>query len=446
MPVPYPASLSRRSLLRSAAATAAATSLPAWFLEGAVAQEAAPVKSPNARPRVALIGCGGMGSYDATLAQRFGDIVAVCDVDAGRAAEARAKFNSAEVFYDFRKVCESPKIDVIVNGTPDHWHTLVNLRALAAGKDVYAEKPLTLTIDEGKRLVAAVKAGGPILQTGSQQRSDRNFRFACELVRNGRLGKITRVQTWLPEGLRGGPFVERPAPQELNWDFWQGQTAARSYVPERCHRTFRYWWDYSGGTVTDWGAHHNDIALWGLGRDGSGPSVVEGPGLVETVPGGYTAPNAYRIRYAYDDGVEHICQSTSANSWGGAVVGKPKEGERYHGVKFEGADGWLFVTRDGKLEASDPELLVAPLPSDAVRLYASDDHMANFFECVATRKQPICPAEVGHRSVSLCHLGTIAIRLGRKLQWDPVAEDFVGDKEASGMLVREMRKPYDYDM
>src|SRR6185369_4648216 len=163
------------------------------------------------------------------------------------------------------------------------------------------------------------------------------------------------------------------------------------------------------------------------------------------IPDGYTAASQYRVKYVYEDGVEHFCTSTSANGWAGAVVGKPKEGEKLHGVQFEGEDGWLYVSRGGKLEASEPSLIETPLPTDAKRLYVSDDHMGNFFDCVKSRKPPICEAEIGHRSVSVCHLGVIAIRLGRKLEWDPNSETFKNDSEATGMLAREMRKPYTYD-
>jgi predicted dehydrogenase len=386
-----------------------------------------------------------MGTHDAGLAQKFGDIVAVCDVDESRRTKLADTFKGAKAYDDYRKVCDLKDLDVIINATPDHWHTLVNLRAIGAGKDVYGEKPLTLTIDEGKRLVAAVRKSGRILQVGSQQRSDKTFRLACELVRNGRLGKIERVRTWLPMGLHDGPFKPQPVPKELNWDVWQGQTAVHDYMPERCHVKFRYWYDYSGGTMTDWGAHHNDIAQWGLGRERSGPVSIEGQALEEPVPGGFTAASQYRIKYVYDDGVELICSSTSANGWAGSVQGKPKPGEKYHGVQFEGPDGWIYVSRGDTLEASDPALIETPLAADAKRLYASNDHMANFFECVRTRQAPIAEVEIGHRSVSVCHLGVISMRLGRKLAWDPQAETFRDDADANAMLVREMRKPYTYE-
>jgi len=445
MSIPTNDRWTRRAVLKSAAAGTALAALPKWFLERSATRAAAQERSPNERPTVALIGCGGMGTFDAKLAERFGDIVAVCDVDRSHADRARDNFKGAKTYHDYRAVCDLPKLDVVINGTPDHWHTLINLRAVRSGKDVYSEKPLTLTIDEGKRLVAALKETGRILQTGSQQRSDKTFRLACELVRNGRLGKIQRVRTWLPIGQRDGPFATQAVPDGLDWDVWQGQTANVAYVPERCHVTFRYWWDYSGGTLTDWGAHHNDIALWGLGKERSGPISVAGEPLVEPIPGGYTAASQYRVKYVYDDGVEHFCNSTSANGWAGAVLGEPGLGEKYHGVQFEGPAGWIYVTREGKIEASDRALIETPLPSDAERLYASDDHMGNFFECVKTRNAPICDAEIGHRSVSVCHLGVIAIRLGRKLQWDPQAENFPNDAEANAMLSRKMRKAYDYD-
>jgi predicted dehydrogenase len=435
----------RREVLRSAAVATGVAALPSWFLEAGPSRAFAEEKSPNDRPRVALIGCGGMGTADGKSAQRFGDIVAVCDVDASHLDKAKETFRGATGYHDYREVCDLPDLDIILNGTPDHWHTLVNLRAIRSGKDIYSEKPLTLTIDEGKRVVAAVKKSDRILQTGMQQRSDKSFRLACELVRNGRLGKVERAQVWLPRGLREGPFASKPVPKVLDWDFWQGQTASIDYVPERCHGKFRYWWDYSGGTMTDWGAHHNNIVLWGLGKDRSGPVSIAGESLVEQIPGGYTAASQYRVKYVYDNGVEHVCSSTSANGPAGTVIGEPGPGERYHGVQFEGPGGWIFVTREGKIEASDPALIETPLPADAERLYVSDDHMGNFFECVQARKPPICDVEIGHRSASVCHLGVISIRLGRELQWDPQAETFTNDAEANGMLAREMRKPYSYE-
>ena len=429
----------RRGFLRSAAT---ATALPAWFLDECRADaEPAKPKSKNDTPGIALVGCGGMGTGDAKNASRFGKIVALCDVDANQLATASKVWPDAATHRDFRKVMERKDVDVVICGTVDHWHTLVSMAAMRAGKDVYCEKPLTLTIDEGKHLVETQNKTKRILQTGSQQRSDRSFRLACELVRNGRLGKIKEVDVWLPEGRREGPFKPAPVPKTFDWDMWQGQTPAVAYVPERTHVTFRYWWEYSGGTMTDWGAHHNDIALWGLGQERNGPVKVSAKQIGEMIPGGFTAASQYGVEYTYADGVVHRCRSTAANNWFGGVV-DPKG--QQHGVKFTGADGWIFVTR-GKIEASDPDLLKQPLPASAKRLIASNDHMKNFFDSVRTREKPICDAEVGHQSVSVCHLGVIAMRLGKELKWDPTKEQFVGDPEANKWLAREPRKPWSYD-
>ncbi len=427
----------RRRFLKAAGAA-----VPAVIV-GSRTQADEPAKAAD-RPKVALIGCGGQGRGDAKNAARFGTVVAVCDVDESQAAKAAGEHKGAKTYTDFRKLLDRKDVEVIINATPDHWHTLINLAALKAGKDIYSEKPLTLTIDEGKRLVAAVKDSKRVLQTGSQQRSDAKFRLACQVVRAGRLGKLARVTTILPAGPVEGPFKPAPVPAGLDWEFWQGQAPRHEYTPRRCHLWFRYWLDYSGGTLTDWGAHHNDIALWAMGLDRSGPTTVEGRVLTKPVPGGFTAPGEYEIEYTYANGVRHRCTTTTANTIFGTKGRDPKPGERLHGVLFEGPDGWLYVTR-GKIEASKPELLKEPVTEKEAKIYVSNDHMGNFFECVRTRKAPICEAEIGHRSVSVCHLGGIALRLGRKLTWDPAREEFPGDKEANAQLSREMHKPWGYD-
>jgi predicted dehydrogenase len=433
---------SRRAFLQSAAAMAAASSLPAWFRAEAAGQPAAPDAKPDRALRFGLVGCGGQGTGDARNAEAFGRVVAVCDVDAGHLAGARKTFPEAEGYADFRKLVERKDLDAVICGTVDHWHALVSIAAMKAGKDVYCEKPLTLTIDEGKRVVAAQRETGRVLQTGTQQRSSARFRLAVDLVRNGRIGKLQRAEVWLPAGLRAGPFKTAPVPAGFDFDFWMGQTPRVDYVPERTHRTFRYWWEYSGGTMTDWGAHHNDIVLWALDMDGSGPVSIEGKQTVEMIPGGYTAASEYEVTYTYANGVVHSCRSTTASAWNGAV-NDPKG--QLHGIKFTGPDGWIWVTRDA-LNASRREILQDKLPDNAPRVYVSDNHMGNFVDCVKSRRAPICPAEVGHRSATVAHLGTTAIRLGRKLAWDPVKEQYVNDAEAARFLAREMRKPYDYDM
>ncbi|MBN1125170.1 MAG: Gfo/Idh/MocA family oxidoreductase [Sedimentisphaerales bacterium] len=435
---------SRRTFLKQSGVLAAAASVPAWYIEqsAALAQPASSSSAPSDTVRLGLIGCGGQGTGDARNAQRYGKIVAVCDVDANHLANARKTFPGADGYADFRKLLERKDIDAVICGTVDHWHTLVAMATMKAGKDIYCEKPLTLTIDEGKRLVKVQRQTGRILQTGTQQRSSARFRMAVDLVRNGRIGKIQKVEVWLPAGLRQGPFKTSPVPNGFDYDFWMGQTPKVEYVKERTHFSFRYWWEYSGGTMTDWGAHHNDIVLWALEQDGSGPVNIEGKQLIDMIPGGFTAASEYSVTYTYANGIVHTSNSTTASEWHGGV--KDPNGQQ-HGIKFHGTDGWIWVTRD-RIDATSRDLLRERLPEDAPRVYVSNNHMGNFIECIKSRKTPICPAEIGHRSASLCHLGVIAIRLGRKLNWDPVKEQFVGDNEANGYLSRPMRKPYDYDM
>ncbi len=428
---PISIQVSRRNFLRSSALIGAGVALPAWFLQENESFAQAPkALSPNDKPGIALVGCGGQGRGDCNWARNYGNVVAVCDVDQKHLDEAAEQFKAPHKYNDFRKVMERDDVHVIINGTPDHWHTLVNLAAIKAGKDIYSEKPLTLTIGEGKRLVKAVRDKGTLLQVGSQQRSDPRFRLACELVRNQRIGKLKRIIVALPTGPREGPFPPQPVPAELNYDFYLGQAPKVEYNGHNTHWNFRWWYDYSGGQMTDWGAHHNDIAQWGNGTERSGPVEVDGKSLVDMIPGGYTAAAKYKVEFKYANGVEMtVCDDGTH--------------KLENGIRFEGTDGWIFVSRS-KIEASKQDLIDTPLPSGAIRLYKSDNHMGNFFECIRSRKQPICDVEIGHRSISIAHLGVISVRLGRPLKWDPEKEEFVNDKEANSFLVREMRKPYDY--
>ena len=242
--------VSRRGFFKSATALAAAAGLPLWYVEECLSAEQREAKDTL---RFGLIGCGGQGRGDAGNASAFGKVVAVCDVDQRHVTAARQQFPGAEGYSDFRMLLERKDIDAVICGTVDHWHTLVAIAAMKAGKDIYCEKPLTLTIDEGKHLVKVQNQTGRILQTGTQQRSDVYFRLACDLVRNQRIGKLEKVEVWLPAGLRQGPFATSPVPKGFDFDFWMGQTAKVDYVKERTHFSFRYWWEYSGGTMTDWG-------------------------------------------------------------------------------------------------------------------------------------------------------------------------------------------------
>ncbi len=441
-----PFQISRRSFLQKSTLAAAATGLPLWFLERelAAAEAAKPIVSPNDRPGIALIGCGGMGQGDAQNASRFGNIVAVCDVDQKYCDEAAQKFTKdgkMPVKYgDFRKLLERDDIHAIVQATPDHWHTLINIAAASAKKDVYGEKPLTLTIDEGKHVVKAVRKNKIIFQTGTQQRSSKRFRLACELVRNGRLGTLKEVDVFVPAGIRGNHFKKVSVPAGFDYDFWLGQAPTAEYFTERCHATFRWWFDYSGGPVTDWGAHHNDIARWAIGLDG--PVTVEAQVVTPPLPDGYTTPSEFAATLTWANGVRQNVKTTTDDSPFGAIINE--NGQR-NGIKFIGTDGWIWVNRD-EISASDKQLLTAPLPDNAVKLEVSNDHMGNFFNCVRSRHDPIASVENGHRSAVIGHLIIIALRTGRKLKWNPAKEVFTGDgaREANVHLARQMRAPYNY--
>jgi predicted dehydrogenase len=444
-----PFQITRRSFLSRCAATAAATGLPLWMItdELASAQDATNTPAPrsaNDRPGVALIGCGGQSNSDARNARRLGDIVALCDVNQNHLDNtARTFTRNGKVpakYGDFRKVMENPDVNLIVMACPDHWHSLINLTAARAKKDIYGEKPLTLTIDEGRHVIKAVRDNKIVFQTGTQQRSDQRFHKACELVRNGRIGKLQQVDVFVPAGLRAGPFHTTPVPDGFNWDFWLGQAPQVDYLKERAENTFRWWWDYAGGPVTDWGAHHNDIARWGIGQDG--PLEIEAKVITGPIEGGYTTPKEYEATLTWAGGIKQVVKTTLDEDPFGGVINR---GGQSNGVKFAGSDGWIWVNR-GTIEASKDEILDTPLPDNKIALEVSGDHMGNFFNCVRSRKDPVAKVEDGHRSAVIGHLIIIALRTGQKLHWDPVAETFSGEgaKEAGSYLAREMRQPYDY--
>ena len=441
--------ISRRSFLHRCTAAAAATGLPLWFVKRELAfaaeQTSATPTSANDRPGVALVGCGGMGGADLQAASRFCNVIAVCDVKENSAAAMAKRHakdgNTPATFTDFRKVLDRKDVDIIVNATPDHWHSLINIGAAKAKKDVYGEKPLTLTIDEGKQVIKAVRDNKSVLQTGTQQRSERRFRLACELVRNGRVGKLQKVEVFVPAGLREGPFEpNQPVPPGLDWDMWLGQAPKAPYMKERAGNTFRWWWEYAGGPVTDWGAHHNDIARWAIGQDG--PIAVEAKETVGPIPGGFNTCKEFEATLTWANDIQQIVKTTTADSPFGAII--DKDGQR-NGIRFTGTDGWLWVNR-GDMTASSDELYQTPLPNNAINLEVSGNHMGNFIDCVKSRKDPIAKVEEGHRSAVIGHLIIIALMEGRKLQWDPTKEIFIGDnaQAANARLAREMRKPYDY--
>lgn len=425
--------LTRRAFLGRSAAGISLATVPAWYAQEAIAAEDKKF-GPNDQIQLAVIGPGGSkGGYRQGLGDTRGiagkkgvKVIAACDVDSQHREEACKVFGpDCKGYADFRELLQDKAIDAVVIGTPDHWHATIAIAALKAGKDVYCEKPLTLHVSEGRKIAEAWKKYNRVFQVGSQQRSDTRFRMACEMVRNGRIGKVQRVEARLPNGTKGGPFAVAPAPSDLNWDMWLGPAPYTDYIKERTHGTFRHWYEYSGGMMTDWGAHHLDITQWGLGMDDSGPEHVEAQGILPSNPHGYNVAYDFTVTYTYPGGIKVLAMSDGEN-----------------GVRFEGDQGWIFVSRS-RIEASNEAILKDPLSGSATRLYVSNDHHQNFVDCIRSRKETICTPEIGHRSATVCHIGNISLRMGgRALEWDAKAEKFKNDEEANRFLDRPHRKPF----
>jgi predicted dehydrogenase len=425
-------SASRRQFLAASSAAAAAIAIPYYV----------PQRSFGANERVVTghVGLGGQGMGNMSKFLSIATPAAVCDVDTERTAKAakavEARGNPVELFGDYRRLLDRKDIDAVVVSTPDHWHALLTIAACQAGKDVYVEKPLTLTIAEGRKMVEAARANKRIVQTGSQQRSDARFRLACQLVRDGKLGKIQTVLVGIPgPNHPGEPVPDSDPPANLNYDLWLGPAPWRPYNVKRVHYNFRFFWDYSGGQMTNFGAHHLDIAQWGLGMDASGPISTEGEATFHPKKW-HEVTEKCRVTHTYANGAKVIVGQGQKDIKGGAT--------------FIGEKGQIFVDR-GRI-TSDPADLVAQyldakggvkqFPDSAEKLYASSDHHRNFLDCVKSRELPICDVEIGHRSATVCHLGNIAVRLGKKIQWDPSAEKIAGDDEAAQMLSRPYRAPW----
>jgi predicted dehydrogenase len=434
----------RREFLRSTLAVSAGSLMVPYWFEQSAAHGAEP-KSKNDRFRLALIGCGDRGMDIGSHAASFGDYVAIADLDRNHGEAAKKYFGGkADLYQDYRKVIDRHDVDAVICAVPDHWHTAINIAVCKSGKDLYTEKPLTLTIDEGKILCGVVKETKRVVQVGTMQRSQKCFQTAVELVRNGRIGKLKRVVVTLPFfETTGGPFATKPLPPELDWEIYQGQAPLHDYCLERTHRNFRWWFEYAGGITTDWGNHHIDIAHWGMDQELTGPTSVEGSGTFpnESSPDYakhpdrfYNTPDRFTVKMEYPCGIPLLFQ----------CVQKDRDG-----ILFIGDEGRLHVNRGGMHGKPAEELAHNPLPENAWRVRpsgTSDDsthaHMENFFECIRTRKEPVAPVEIEHRTSTACHLANISMRLKRKLVWDPAKEQIVGDDEANAYLKREQRAPY----
>ncbi|MBN1342938.1 MAG: Gfo/Idh/MocA family oxidoreductase [Phycisphaerae bacterium] len=424
--------LTRRRFLRATTGAGAVAAWPYVITSNALGNQAA--APANSRINIGVIGAGGMANHHLgwLINERRTKVVAVCDVDKAHQDSTAARVPGGCDKYDhFEDLLARPDVDAILCATPDHWHALVGIAACKAGKDVYCEKPLTLAVSQGRALADAVRRYGRVFQVGSQQRSDERFRHACMLAINGRLGQVRQVQTGLPPGPSGGGWQEGgDPPATLDWDRWLGPAPKVPWAPARCHGNFRWFYDYSGGNMTDWGAHHNDIAQWGLGMSLTGPVHIDGHGTFPT-DGLYETATNYEVTYTYANGVKLHCSSSNRG-----------------GTRFIGTKGWVHVDR-GWIDAEPKALLKEKFGQDDIHLYKSlahpDNwvaHKINWLNCIESRRKPIADVEIGHRTISMCHLGVISMRIGRPFRWDPDREQIVGDPEANRWVSRPMRTPW----
>jgi predicted dehydrogenase len=451
----------RRDCLRTTlTGTAGALLAPAIVPASVLGKEA-----PSHKIHVGQIGCGRIArAHDLPEVMKYdvARVVAVCDVDHHRVADGQTLVREAyarkgttldvAIHTDYREMLRDPGIDAVVISTPDHWHAQVAMEAAWAGKDVYLQKPLSLTIAEGRALSDVIHRTGRILQVGSQQRSANpwpQFKRACELVRNGRIGELKTVKIGLPGDPSGPEEPEMPVPEHLDYDAWLGSTPVVYYTEKRVHPQADYsrpgWLrceQFGAGMITGWGAHHVDTAHWGMGTEYGGPVEVEAEAEFPA-SGLWDVHGSFSVRAVYD---------------GGIVM--EISGENTNGVRFEGTEGWIFVARGNAgvtasdpthgenseaLAASDPGVLRSEIGPDEIHLYASPDQHGNWLDCIRTRKPPVAPAEIAHRSCSACLVAHTAMKLGRRLRWDARTERFLDDDEANAHLARPQRHPYGTD-
>ncbi len=434
----------RRDFLSTSSTLAAATLLP-WF---PWSQRGFANDLKNDRPRIGCIGLGGMGRGDASQHSQFGDILAVCDVDVRHAEQAKQDGNigkgKADAYGDYRQVLERNDIDVVSVVTPDHWHVKICIEALEAGKHVFCQKPLTLTLEENQLIRnACLKHKDKVFFVGTQQRSDRNlFLRAINIVKKGLLGDIQKITVGINGGDVGGPFKKSAPPEGLDWNMWLGQAPLVDYIPQRCHNNFRWWYEYSGGKFTDWGAHHVDIATWAIGQEttGLGPIEIDGTDAKHPVPykdgyatqdDSYNSSHDFAVKCKFASGIEMNITSRGDN-----------------GILFEGSKGRMFVNR-GKItgqvieEKGDEGKFT---DADLMELYKGkpfEGHKQNFFRCLREGGLPVSDVFTHVQIMNTCHLAAIAARLGRVIKWDPKAEKIVGDDQAATFFAREPRKGFE---
>jgi myo-inositol 2-dehydrogenase / D-chiro-inositol 1-dehydrogenase len=453
----------RRDFLRVSGLAGAALGFPTIIPSRVLGADA-----PSKKIHILQIGCGRIGrdmDMPGILRQKDARVVAVCDLDSLRLADAKdmveGHYRKQKIdlkvgtYGDYREALQHGDYDAVSISTPDHWHAEPVIAAALLGKDIYVQKPLTMTIAEGRAVSDIVREKNRMFQIGSQQRSGAQFRIACEMVRSGRIGKLHTVKIGLPSDPAGGSTEVIPVPKNLNFDMWLGSGPVRPYTKDRVHAQgadlkTRYgerpgWLrceENCLGMITGWGSHHVDIAHWGMGTELTGPLTIEGKAEFPKA-GLWNVHGPYHIEMTYANGVTVIIDHTLPN-----------------GVRFEGSDGWIFVTRGAErvtasdpvpkgaaakaLQASNPDIFKTPLGKDDVRLHESPkgDHHLDWITSIQTRKPAVTSVEVAHRSTSACITGWIAMKLGRKLQWDPAKEQFTNDETANGMRSRPERAPY----
>jgi len=404
--------------------------------------------APSNRICVGAIGVGeqGNGVLGNFLNQDDAQVVAVCDVDKGRQDSTRRRVDEhyqkkgCAAYNDFRELLGRDDIDAVLIATPDHWHVLCATAAAKAGKDIYMEKPLGLNVAQGQALRTAVSRYGSVFQFGTQQRSSARFRRACELVRNGRIGKLHTINVWAPGSVSGGSTKPAAVPDGLDYDMWLGPAPFRQYTQDRCASEWKkkFWWfnsDYGIGWISGWGIHPVDIALWGAADLLAGPIEVEGTGLFPN-EGLCDTATYWNVKLNYASGVTmNFLSNPPPKEWSGRyqkMIG--------HGTAFEGTEGWIYVNRD-EMTVSDESIKLSGRPND-IKLYESTNHTRNFLDCVKSRATTICPVDQAHQADVVCQISDIAIRLRRKLKWDMKKEVFIGDDSANRMLSRAMRSPW----
>jgi predicted dehydrogenase len=430
---PLSASIPRRDFLKSVTLAGAALGFPTIVPSSVFGQNA-----PSNRINIGIIGLGGIakGHTYMMLGNNGVQVMAVCDVDREKRELWKAKVDSSyaekspsgsykgcDAYNEFEHILDRGDIDAVFVCTPDHWHVPISIAAIRSGKDVYVQKPLILTVSEGRQLCDVVKQYGAILQVGSQQRSNFCFRRAAEIVRNGWIGKIKDIQVYLGDFAPPEPLPEQSIPDGFDYDRWLGPTPWFPYNSERVAAMgWRRHWEYGSRINGDWGAHHFDIAQWALGMDESGP--------VEFMPRNIHGNNLQTHTYANGTTVTRVDNHIPGRLF-----------DEYM-IRFIGKSGEVLVARGECLETTPATLVKHPLGSTDVHLYKSEVHELNWLDCIRTRKQPICPAETGYRTATICALSAIAERLARPIRWDPVNEEIVGDEEASRYLDRSRRVPY----